>query len=100
MRETAYEMRIRDWSSAVCSSDLHDDLARRLWVDTLVFDAEHLRLLVRRFGAEHVMIGTDHRLIAGQLEGQQAKVRDARSEERRLGKECVGTCRSGWSPYH
>src|SRR3546814_11278991 len=23
-----------------------------------------------------------------------------RSEERRVGKECVGTCRSGWSPYH
>src|SRR3546814_19037323 len=24
----------------------------------------------------------------------------ARSEERRVGKECVSTCRSGWSPYH
>src|SRR3546814_9304109 len=24
----------------------------------------------------------------------------ARSEERRVGKECVGTCRSRWSPYH
>src|SRR3546814_11308631 len=23
-----------------------------------------------------------------------------RSEERRVGKECVGTCRSRWSPYH
>src|SRR3546814_15068841 len=23
-----------------------------------------------------------------------------RSEERRVGKECVSTCRSGWSPYH
>lgn len=55
----------------------HDDLARRLWVDTLVFDAEHLALLVRRFGAEHVMIGTDHPFIAGQLEGQQTQVRDA-----------------------
>src|SRR3546814_9532131 len=27
-------------------------------------------------------------------------VLDARSEERRVGKECVSTCRSGWSPYH
>src|SRR3546814_782628 len=26
--------------------------------------------------------------------------RDARSEERRVGKECVSTCRSRWSPYH
>jgi aminocarboxymuconate-semialdehyde decarboxylase len=55
----------------------HDDLARRLWVDTLVFDAEHLRLLVKRFGSEHVMMGTDHPFIPGQLEGQPAQVRDA-----------------------
>src|SRR3546814_17019964 len=26
--------------------------------------------------------------------------RDNRSEERRVGKECVSTCRSRWSPYH
>src|SRR3546814_15595432 len=25
---------------------------------------------------------------------------DVRSEERRVGKECVSTCRSRWSPYH
>src|SRR3546814_3116748 len=25
---------------------------------------------------------------------------DTRSEERRVGKECVSTCRSRWSPYH
>src|SRR3546814_14176455 len=29
-----------------------------------------------------------------------ALVRDCRSEERRVGKECVSTCRSRWSPYH
>src|SRR3546814_4500383 len=29
-----------------------------------------------------------------------AKVADHRSEERRVGKECVSTCRSRWSPYH
>src|SRR3546814_11433538 len=27
-------------------------------------------------------------------------VQVARSEERRVGKECVSTCRSRWSPYH
>src|SRR3546814_14222277 len=27
-------------------------------------------------------------------------VKDLRSEERRVGKECVSTCRSRWSPYH
>src|SRR3546814_13424330 len=29
-----------------------------------------------------------------------AAAREARSEERRVGKECVSTCRSRWSPYH
>src|SRR3546814_3437194 len=29
-----------------------------------------------------------------------AREAKARSEERRVGKECVSTCRSGWSPYH
>src|SRR3546814_5192604 len=28
------------------------------------------------------------------------RVSEARSEERRVGKECVSTCRSRWSPYH
>src|SRR3546814_16870145 len=33
--------------------------------------------------------------------GGMSKKRDyARSEERRVGKECVSTCRSRWSPYH
>src|SRR3546814_14430683 len=30
----------------------------------------------------------------------EAEVREVRSEERRVGKECVSTCRSRWSPYH
>jgi aminocarboxymuconate-semialdehyde decarboxylase len=49
--------------------DRFDDLVTRLWVDTLVFDPEHLRLLVRRFGAGHVMLGTDFPFIPGQIEG-------------------------------
>src|SRR3546814_18277905 len=32
------------------------------------------------------------------LEGQACSA--TRSEERRVGKECVSTCRSRWSPYH
>ena len=55
----------------------HDELARRLWVDTLVFDPEHLRLLVQRFSAEHVLIGTDYPFIPGQLEEQPGHVRNA-----------------------
>lgn len=46
-----------------------DDLVRSLWVDTLVFDPAHLALLTRRFGAGHVMFGTDYPFIPGQVEG-------------------------------
>src|SRR3546814_15599644 len=31
---------------------------------------------------------------------QPGREKRLRSEERRVGKECVSTCRSGWSPYH
>jgi aminocarboxymuconate-semialdehyde decarboxylase len=36
-----------------------DALVRSLWVDALVFEPAHLPLLVQRFGAEHVMLGSD-----------------------------------------
>jgi aminocarboxymuconate-semialdehyde decarboxylase len=54
--------------------DRFDELVRRLWVDTLVFDPEHLRLLTRRFGDDHVMAGTDYPFIAGQLAGSRELV--------------------------
>src|SRR3546814_4631799 len=72
-QKTAYEMRISDWSSDVCSSDL------------LVILEDELGA-VRR--GRHVMVGHGDRAVG------------ARSEERRVGKECVSTCRSRWSPYH
>ncbi|WP_300400502.1 amidohydrolase family protein [Nocardioides sp.] len=50
------------------SSGDHDALVRRLWVDTLVFDPAQLGLLAHRFGADHVMVGSDHPFIPGQLE--------------------------------
>src|SRR3546814_6208446 len=78
-QKTAYEMRISDWSSDVCSSDL-------------LLDRQSLRAAP---GA------AEHRLHAGALpqKGLCAAGR-TRSEERRVGKECVSTCRSRWSPYH
>jgi aminocarboxymuconate-semialdehyde decarboxylase len=36
-----------------------ESLLRRLWVDTLVFDPEHLPLLIQRFGVDHLMLGSD-----------------------------------------
>jgi aminocarboxymuconate-semialdehyde decarboxylase len=50
-------------------SESFEALTARLWVDTLVFDPEHLRLLTKRFGSGHVMFGTDFPFIPGQLEG-------------------------------
>src|SRR3546814_6091462 len=72
-QKTAYEMRISDWSSDVCSSDLPHTLG----------------------GGYHV-----ERRRAQRAADRQAPEEPRRSEERRVGKECVSTCRSRWSPYH
>src|SRR3546814_14748893 len=81
-QKTAYEMRISDWSSDVCSSDL--------------------RILEYKG-----LVGGDAILGANMFRDFFAGIRDlvggrsgSRSEERRVGKECVSTCRSRWSPYH
>src|SRR3546814_16244501 len=39
-------------------------------------------------------------LELGETEIQRLQQMRVRSEERRVGKECVSTCRSRWSPYH
>src|SRR3546814_9054311 len=70
-QKTAYDMRISDWSSDVCSSDLVK---------------AGLRPAAVTKGAAQ----------AGLVLHTVTK----RSEERRVGKECVSTCRSRWSPYH
>ena len=48
------------------------ELVRRLWVDSLVFDPDHLRLLVKRFGTDHVMFGSDYPFFPGLLEEASA----------------------------
>src|SRR3546814_11521521 len=100
-------MRISDWSSDVCSSDLGHhrvlvgDVAAELVAEVLA----HLR---QRIGhAVAVVLGGNGgqrvRLVAVLLEillGDEAEdAGEARSEERRVGKACVSTCRSRWSPY-
>src|SRR3546814_9764464 len=71
-QKTAYEMRISDWSSDVCSSDL-------------------------KLGADH-FIQITYRPSYNEF--TFCEYLNGRSEERRVGKECVSTCRSRWSPYH
>src|SRR3546814_18383650 len=90
-QKTAYEMRISDWSSDVCSSDL-----KSLKLDgSETFTIEGVANLQPRqtLAVTLTATGVLHHL-ADPLEGLRT-----RSEERRVGKECVSTCRSRWSPY-
>src|SRR3546814_8084182 len=87
-QKTAYEMRISDWSSDVCSSDLTDAIKN---VDPAIFEVA--RAKAARGGVTAPQSIIDCIEAACRLEGE-------RSEARRVGKECVSTCRSRWSPYH
>src|SRR3546814_2393344 len=92
-QKTAYEMRISDWSSDVCSSDLLP--ASAYAVTTGLTDMEaHQKLQ-----AEAEKRGLDYIEYVRSLAQRMGIPRDPRSEERRVGKECVSTCRSRWSPY-
>src|SRR3546814_8392080 len=98
-QKTAYEMRISDWSSDVCSSDLAAEDVDLAMLGPFAHEpSRRLRLLV--IFAEFVGqagVGVDHHQRVGEVR-KHADVR--RSEERRVGKECVRTCRSRWSAYH
>src|SRR3546814_5776429 len=85
-QKTAYEMRISDWSSDVCSSDLD------------AFDDVMIVAPVKRFDVQRHARRVRERVepVLEQFGVEVAK----RSEERSVGKECVSTCRSRWSPYH
>src|SRR3546814_5136535 len=95
-QKTAYEMRISDWSSDVCSSDLASAAPSR---NPPRSDAVNERQQFR--GEPHEsLVPVDPRGSAGRLRRRRKQGRIDRSEERRVGKECVSTCRSRWSPYH
>src|SRR3546814_16334710 len=101
-------MRISDWSSDVCSSDL--DTASNL--------PRRTRLAIEALGPTFVklgqILGTRGDLLAPEWIAEFEKLHsqaptlpfdtlraavEERSEERRVGKECVSKCRSRWSPY-
>src|SRR3546814_20462708 len=115
-------MRISDWSSDVCSSDLGQIVILLVHAIYLVF---FLEILIVRSG-ELGNSGVGHeiqrwrvqrgRLIEQIFNGRSCRWRPVfhdqfvehvpgglirnRSEERRVGKECVSTGQSGWSPTH
>src|SRR3546814_11572384 len=112
-------MRISDWSSDVCSSDLDVVDFKMMGIDHLLVDESH------RF--KNLMFNTRHDRVAGlgNMQGSQKAMNllfairtiqertgkdlgatflsgttiSNSSEERRVGKECVSTCRSWWSAY-
>src|SRR3546814_3734715 len=96
-QKTAYEMRISDWSSDVCSSDL---VLRR--ADASGIDATTLLLISASRPASRSDPRSAQRsnLWCRSPQRQELDAAGNRSEERRVGKECVSTCRSRWSPYH
>src|SRR3546814_8845586 len=107
-QKTAYEMRISDWSSDVCSSDLAGTLpathARARASGNRPHtsnprahgaypQADRWRLRLRRADARL-------RLARRAARGAEGVSAAGRSEERSVGKGGVRTCRSRWVPYH
>src|SRR3546814_19208101 len=117
-QKTAYEMRISDWSSDVCSSDLPKEPAVLAeTTGTIKFGpgtkGKQRVKIVRTDGSEAEILvpkWVEIRVFEGETVEQGEIMSDGepsphdslrlqgRSEERRGGKECVHTGRSRWSP--
>src|SRR3546814_17460302 len=110
---TAYEMRISDWSSDVCSSGLTNTPLKL--VDEVTSLGVMLTLVGAGYGIGFAIASQVQTLqrpdisirpLAGippMLSTYLLRRRSAppeRSEERRVGKECVSTFRSRWWPYN
>src|SRR3546814_14743985 len=105
-------MRISDWSSDVCSSDLGPQQAAQHADGRRLAAAIRAEEAVDQAAAHlHREVADDH--AAAERLGQAMDVDDdvagrhlpfctawSRSEERRVGKECVSPCRLRWGPYH
>src|SRR3546814_12818430 len=101
-------MRISDWSSDVCSSDL---LELGLDAELGLAGLPVLQGLAQAQDRHQAAVAGRHELARDQFAAfgmvlaafgmaDQAVAGADRSEERRVGKGCVSTCRSRWSPYH
>src|SRR3546814_15993118 len=100
-QKTAYEMRISDWSSDVCSSDLRTNSAGRpvrsfRSISHLIIAYPSIRGARRRTADRGAM----PRRASSTPSENRSRGSLERSEERRVGTECVSKGRSRWSPYH
>src|SRR3546814_13661868 len=107
-------MRSSDWSSDVCSSDLalttvqdeeveeHQDIIRMFRGELLHMSSSNTRRRMseafdeRKLAVAESLLAQLH--LAAEMSLDRNYVAIDRSEERRVGKECVSTCRSRWSP--
>src|SRR3546814_13398593 len=107
-------MRISDWSSDVCSSDL---VRLSTYLDGGDADAFGADRIIIATGSSPRVDGVQMAIPARPMKGiehpdaissidffsgrhNSCPASAIRSEERRVGKECVSTCRSRWSPFH
>src|SRR3546814_13520956 len=102
-------MRMSDWSSDVCSSDLstghdhspdRDDEAEPDYRFTLANERTFLAWIRTALALIAGGIAVVQFVPSFGIPGVRHGLSVVRSEERRVGKECVSTCRSRWSPYH
>src|SRR3546814_13271522 len=111
---TAYDVRISDWSSDVCSSDLLCIHPQHLIVEqqqkgrkSVVLDpigdaaeaVEHLQAQRQRPPCRRGDIAHELAPAASSIATSASNSPGTRSEERTVGKECVSTCTSRWFPY-
>src|SRR3546814_12172247 len=110
-------MRISDWSSDVCSSDLYltklvanaqteapggnvsDSPVLKDYIDWLAMQSDAVAAAAVKDIARRSRVGEEFEL-PGPVGERNLYALRPRSEERRVGKECVSTCRSRWSPAH
>src|SRR3546814_12645053 len=118
-------MRISDWSSDVCSSDLQKAMSEGITIEAAGLSAKRAEAehdyfyCLKNYSAKHDMpletpsrTSIERKLHASGFEFEGVSTKyvlefvphpddfGGRSEERRVGKERVSTCRSRWSPYH
>src|SRR3546814_6697097 len=102
-QKTAYDMRISDWSSDVCSSDLFENITFDKFIRPYIDSVDKARAMVQQInkaaetdGFRPIIFDT----IVNQDIREILATSNGRSEESRVGKECVSTCRYRWAPYH
>src|SRR3546814_1025483 len=104
-QKTAYEMRISDWSSDVCSSDLTENPGRPRLLHAVAAEAHGVLRPPPGVPARFVRVRDPQAAPPAQCApGVQARrylrgrIRHS-TEERRVGKACVSTCKCRLSPY-